>query len=87
MTEKYRYEYWEESDTAYDTKIKYGQYFLIIGKKECVDLLNIQDNRIKELENENKKLKFQNGELLYLIGEIGKNNKTCRECKCFIYRE
>lgn len=41
------------------------------------DLLN-------ELAEENKKLKFKNEELLYQIGEVGKNNKTCRECECFI---
>ena len=39
---------------------------------------------LNELYEENKALKLQNGELLYQIGEVGKNNKTCRECECFI---
>lgn len=46
------------------------------GKPIC-DLLN-------EFAEENKELKLQNGDLLYQIGEVGKNNKTCRECECFI---
>ena len=46
MTKKDRYEYWKESDTAYDTKRKYGQYFHIIDKKECVDLLNQKEEEI-----------------------------------------
>lgn len=44
---------------------------------DCYGLLN-------GLHEENKELKFQNGELLYQIGQVGKNNKTCRECECFI---
>ena len=40
--------------------------------------------KIQQLAKENKELKLQNGELLYQIGEVGKNNKTCRECECFI---
>lgn len=38
----------------------------------------------EQLKEKNKKLKFQNGDLLYQIGEVGKNNKTCQECECFI---
>lgn len=47
MTENKRYEYWKDSDTAYDTKIKYGQYFLIIDKKDMVNLLNKQDKQLQ----------------------------------------
>lgn len=39
---------------------------------------------LNELYEENKKLKLQNEELLYQIGRVGKNNKTCQECECFI---
>ena len=51
MSENKRYEYWEDSDTAYDTKIKYGQYFRIIDKKDMVCLLNEQDKIIKDKES------------------------------------
>ena len=61
MTENKRFEYWKDSDTAYDTKIKYGQYFRIIDKKDMVCLLNEQDERIKELKSENKMLKLTIG--------------------------
>ena len=40
--------------------------------------------KCNQFEKENTKLKLQNEELLYQIGEVGKNNKTCRECECFI---
>lgn len=39
---------------------------------------------INKIAEENKKLKLQNEELLYQIGYVGKNNKTCRECEAFI---
>ena len=52
MSENKRYEYWKDSDTAYDTKIHYGQYFRIIDKKEMVCLLNEQEAEIKRLEDE-----------------------------------
>lgn len=57
MTGNKRYEYWEDSDTAYDTKIRYGQYFRIIDKKDMVCLLNEKEERIIELEKENVKLR------------------------------
>lgn len=47
MTENKRFEYWKDSDTAYDTKIKYGQYFRIIDKKDMVCLLNEQEETIQ----------------------------------------
>ena len=50
MTKKKRYEYWEESDTAYDTKITYGQYFRIIDKKNMVYLLNEKEEEIQRLK-------------------------------------
>lgn len=50
MTEKKRYEYWKDSDTAYDTKIRYGQYFRIIDKRDMVYLLNEQEELIKRLK-------------------------------------
>jgi len=37
-----------------------------------------------KLNEENEQLKQKIGDLLYQIGEAGKNNKTCRECECFI---
>ena len=49
MTEK-RFEYWKDSDTVYDTKIKYGQYFRIIDKRDMVYLLNEQEELIKRLK-------------------------------------
>ena len=53
-----RFEYWKDSDTAYDTKIKYGQYFHIIDKKDMVCLLNWQEEtieRLKTIRNEQTK--------------------------------
>ena len=50
---------------------------VLYGRNSLLDLLN-------KLYEENKALKLQNGDLLYQIGEVGKNNKTCRECECFI---
>ncbi len=67
-----RYEYWKESDTAYDTKRRYGQYFHIIDKKECVDLLNEQDEQIKELKKENQELLFLIENLNLIIDELNK---------------
>ena len=55
MSENKRFEYWKDSDTAYDTKIKYGQYFRIIDKKDMVCLLNEQDAEIKRLNKELKR--------------------------------
>lgn len=49
-----------------------------------VKFMKNQSDKIKKLEKENKELKLQKGELLYQIGEVGKNNKTCQECECFI---
>ena len=49
MSEKERYEYWKDSDTAYDTKITYGQYFRIIDKREMVYLLNKYEKQLNEL--------------------------------------
>lgn len=63
MTEKDRYEYWEGSDTAYDTKRKYGQYFHIIDKKECVDLLNKKEEEITFLKSSNMELEDANARL------------------------
>lgn len=63
MTEKDRYEYWKESDTAYDTKRRYGQYFHIIDKKECVDLLNQKEEEITFLKSENMEMEDYIGRL------------------------
>jgi hypothetical protein len=41
-------------------------------------------NGLNYLSEENERLKQKIGDLLYQIGEVGKNNKTCRECECFI---
>ena len=52
MTKNKRYEYWKDSDTAYDIKIKYGQYFRIIDKKDMVCLLNEQEETIQKQNQE-----------------------------------
>lgn len=41
-------------------------------------------NGLNNLYKENEQLKQKMEDLLYQIGEAGKNNKTCRECECFI---
>lgn len=72
MTEKDRYEYWEESDTAYDTKIHYGQYFRIIDKKECVRLLNKKEEEIIVLNSTNMEMEDYIGRLEERIIELEK---------------
>ena len=39
---------------------------------------------LSKLQKENEKLKKQLSDLLYQIGYIGKNNKSCKSCQCFI---
>ncbi len=56
----------------------------IIDNEREIETLSEFVEYLNKLTEENKKLKLQNGELLYQIGEVGKNNKTCRECECFI---
>lgn len=75
MTEKDRYEYWEESDTAYDTKIYYGQYFRIIDKKECVRLLNKKEEEITVLKSTNMEMEDYLGRLEERIIELEKDDK------------
>lgn len=80
MIKEQRFEYWEESDTAYDTKIQYGQYFRIIDKKQMVDLLNKQELMIESLKNEAQRQNKQKKNLIdylknkkhYSIGKIKK---------------
>lgn len=55
--------------------------------EELESILELYDCSLNKLEKENKELKLKNEELLYQIGEVGKNNKTCRECECFIREE
>lgn len=76
MTEKDRYEYWEESDTAYDTKIHYGQYFRIIDKKECVRLLNKKEEEITVLKSTNMEMEDYLGRLEERIIELEKENES-----------
>lgn len=60
----------------------------IFELKYDMNRLRINNKRLRieneQLKRENKELKLQNEELLYQIGEVGKNNKTCRACECFI---
>ena len=62
-----------------------GNYkFLIIDNEGKIETLSEFVEYLNKLIEENKKLKLQNDELLYQIGRVGKNNKTCQECECFI---
>lgn len=70
MTENKRYEYWKDSDTAYDTKIKYGQYFRIIDKKDMVCLLNEQEDKLKRIEKEVNNCNIYRDDLKDIILEI-----------------
>lgn len=79
MTEKDRYEYWKESDTAYDTKRKYGQYFHIIDKKECVDLLNELSKENEWLKKSIKRQQLSNEECSKYIEEVVKENEQLKE--------
>lgn len=60
-------------------RLKYES--VLIGNKTLCEIVL---RTLNSLANENKKLEKQIGELLYQIGEVGKNNKTCRDCECFI---
>ena len=83
MTEK---RFWSE-----DYSVRYYTE-IVDNEKELKDVPNPKKNltieevvdTLNELHEENKELKKENEELLYQIGEVGKNNKTCRECECFI---
>ena len=81
MTGKDRYEYWAESDTAYDTKIRYGQYFHIIDKKECVDLLNKKEEEITFLKSTNMEIEDANAILEERIKELEKENQELLKIK------
>lgn len=61
-----------------------GDFMMYAIYKELDESLPSLEDLLNGLADENKKLKLQNEELLYQIGEMGKNNKTCRECECFI---
>lgn len=78
MTEK-RFEIDDEGDYLTDNQT--GDLYDACGGGDGFPFII---NEYHKLQEENEKLKLQNGELLYQIGEIGKNNKTCRECECFI---
>lgn len=78
MTGKDRYEYWEESDTAYDTKIHYGQYFRIIDKKECVRLLNKKEKENNWLKKSIKRQQSSNEECSKYIEELVKENEQLK---------
>lgn len=52
--------------------------------EELESVLEVYEDSLNKLEDENTELKKEKEELLYQIGEAGKNNKTCRECECFI---
>lgn len=75
MTEKRFYISSDSNQNIYDDILRC--YYSSIDAKKLCKLLN-------ELYEENKKLKFQNEELLYQIGYVGKNNKSCDGCECFL---
>ena len=69
MEEKERYEYFFGTNTIKDNKT--NQFYGCV-----VDLLNQQDKRIKELENENKQLKQQLHDLPKKIVEEIRDNMS-----------
>lgn len=80
MTEKYILTGNVQNGRQYQITDTEEDYAYRNNKKDKQKLCNLLNNLVKE----NKELKLQNEELLYQIGEVGKNNKTCRECECFI---
>ena len=80
MTEK---RFWYDFEDCKGAKIidfkKDTEYALeTIGDfRKIEDLLN-------ELNDENECLKYKVNDLLYQIEYVGKNNKSCDECECFI---
>lgn len=84
MTEK-RFIFHKNNDDVEDTLT--GEFYDVDRYRFDIGIVNKLNELAEEneqLKKENKELKFQNGELLYQIGEVGKNNKTCQECECFI---
>lgn len=62
-----------------------------VFSEEIVDLLNKiweQTQRFerynKDLMEENEQLKYKINDLLYQIEYVGKNNKSCDGCECFL---
>lgn len=80
MTENKRFEYWKDSDTAYDTKIKYGQYFRIIDKKDMVCLLNEQEETIQRLKRTMKGV----AELLSTEADLFSDKATEHDINAYI---
>lgn len=56
-------------------RLKYES--VLIGNKTLCEIVL---RTLNSLADENKKLEKQIEELLYQIGEVGKNNKTCKDC-------
>ena len=63
MEEKPRYEYYEETNHLYDNE-KGELYAYNLNKNKIISILNQQDKRIKELEQENNFLEKRNEELI-----------------------
>ena len=77
MEEKPRYKYYEETNHLYDNE-KGELYAYNLNKNKIISILNQQDKRIKELEQENQQLKQQLHDLpKKIVGEIKKELYSC----------
>lgn len=67
-------------------RFTFADGFKIVAIRDNGEIMNSRQvcEKLNELYEENKELKLQNEELLYQIGRVGKNNKTCQECECFV---
>ena len=63
MEEKERYKYYVETNQLYDSE-EDELYAYNLNNNKIISILNKQDKRIKELENENQQLKQQLHDLL-----------------------
>ena len=50
----------------------------------CANARISKDNLIEKLTRENERLKYKINDLLYQIEYVGKNNKSCDGCECFL---
>lgn len=74
---KPRYKYYEETNQLYDNE-KDELYAYNLNKNKIISILNQQDNRIKELEQENQQLKEQLHDLpKKIVEEIKKELYSC----------
>lgn len=83
MTGRFRYDY--KTGRMNDTQSSFqATKDMRLIERQVNDACNSYEKRIKELKKENEQLKYKINDLLYQIEYVGKNNKSCDGCECFL---